>query len=86
MKYIIIAFKSRNNLMSFAKLLRINGMIANIINTPRTTSINCGLSVKTDYRNLNNVTKLLNQSNIDGFLGVYLVIRNGMQEQTQRLM
>ncbi len=85
MKYIIIAFKSRNNLLSFAKLLRINGMIVNIINTPRSTSISCGLSIKTDYRNLNNVTRILNQSNIDGFLGVYMVTRNGMHEQTQRL-
>lgn len=85
MKYIIIAFKSRNNLLSFAKLLRINGMIVNIINTPRSTSISCGLSIKTDYRNLNNVTRILNQSKVDGFLGVYLVTRNGMHEQTQHI-
>ena len=85
MKYIIIAFKSRNNLLSFAKLLRINGMIVNIINTPRSTSISCGLSIKTDYRNLNNVTRILNQSKVDGFLGVYMVTRNGMHEQTQHI-
>ena len=85
MKYIIIAFKSRNNVMSFLKLLRINGIVANVINTPRTTSISCGLSIKTDYRNLNNVSRILSQTTIDGFLGVYLVTRNGMHEQTQRL-
>lgn len=85
MKYIIIAFKSRNNLLSFAKVLRINGMIVNIINTPRSTSISCGLSIKTDYRNLNNVTRILNQSKVDGFLGVYMVTRNGMHEQTQHI-
>lgn len=86
MKYIIISFKSRNNLLKFNKILKNQGMLTQIINTPRSTSISCSLSIKTDFRNLTNVINLVNQLHIDGLLGVYLINRIGMHEQTQRII
>lgn len=85
MKTIIVAFKSRNNLQLFAKIMRTHSIPIEIISTPRSVSISCGLSVKTDYRYLNTIINLLHVSNLDGFLGIYLIERQGLRQQTQKL-
>ncbi len=86
MKFLIIAFKSRNNLYSFNSMLRKYNVSTNIINTPRSVSISCGLSIKTDFRNLALVKTILSQSSLDGFMGCYLINRNLGYEQVERIM
>ena len=85
MKYIVISFKSRNNLQLFAKLMRSNSIPAEIINTPRSISISCGLSARTEFRFYKAVVNLLFKSNLNGFLGIYLVEKQGLKELTQKL-
>ncbi len=85
MKYLIIAFKSRNNLQNFVKTLRLVGITATIINTPRSISVSCGLSARTDYRYLNSIISLLKQTNTETLLGVFAVTRNGVYEQVEKV-
>ncbi|MBE5741555.1 MAG: DUF3343 domain-containing protein [Clostridiales bacterium] len=85
MKYLIVAFTSRNNLLQFAKILRYNGIPATVINTPRCISISCGLSIKTDLGYYEHISTLLRSTNLGGFLGVFLIERQGMSESAKRL-
>ena len=70
-KYLIIAFKSRNELYSFAKILRLNNVFLNIINSPKTIASGCTLSIKTDYRFLNTINQLLLRHQPQSFIGLY---------------
>ena len=85
MKSIIIAFKSRNNLQLFAKTMRSHSIPTEVISTPRSVSISCGLSAKTDYRYLNTILNLLQTSNLNGFLGIYLLQSQGLHQHIQKL-
>lgn len=86
MKHIIIAFKSRNELYEFAKILKYNGILTNIINSPSNISSSCTLSIKADYKYFNPVSKLILSIRPKSFLGLYLLTRNGVSNQTQRLL
>lgn len=85
MKYLIIAFKSRNELQSFARALRLYGITVSIVNTPRSVSVSCGLSARAEYRYLNSIKTALSQSNFSSFIGVYLINRNGVYEQAEKI-
>ena len=85
MKKIVIAFKSRNTLQLFAKIMKAHSIPTEIINTPRSISISCGLSARTDFRFYNSIIILLQNAKLEGFLGLYLLERQGLREQTQRL-
>ncbi len=84
MKYLIIAFKSRDRLQNFVKTLRLVGISASIINTPHSISVSCGLSARVDYRYLNMVISLL-QSHGETPIGIYVITRNGVFEQVEKV-
>ena len=84
-KFLVISFKSRNELFSFVKFLRENGIIAQIINTPRIVSHSCGLSAKTNEFNYSKLVNLLSLTKPYGFLGLFLITRLGLQEKAERL-
>ncbi len=73
MKYLIITFSSRNNLINFAKILQSHYIPARIINTPHKISSSCSLSIKTEYSFQSNIISLLKQANLSGFLGIYSI-------------
>ena len=84
MKYLIISFNSRNSVMTFAKLARKNGLYTSIINTPRSVSVSCGLSVRTEFQNLQSIISLLKKSNLSGLIGVYSITRKGQYEEMEK--
>ncbi len=84
MKYLIISFNSRNSVMTFAKLARKNGLYTSIINTPRSVSVSCGLSVRTEFQNLQSIISLLKKSNLSGLIGVYSITRKGQYEEIEK--
>ena len=86
MKYIIISFKSRNDTYEFAKILKTNGVILNIINTPRVIASSCSLSIKTDYKNYNLVTYIIRNSNANSLIGVYLIEQIGFSQNVQKIL
>ena len=85
MKYLIISFKNRNSLMAFNKILTNRGIATSVINTPRSIAISCGLSLKTDKRNLNLIINLVHYANINGFIGIYLYDRTNGYEQIRQI-
>lgn len=85
MKYIIISFNSRTNLMSFAKILRNSQIPMNIINTPHKISSSCSLSIKADILFQPKILTLLSFSNVEGLLGVYSVQELGIYNQITKI-
>jgi len=85
MKHLIVSFKSRNSLYSFAKVLRSNGVNVNIINTPRNISTSCGLSIKVELRYFNLVLNQARQTNPEGLVGIFTETKQNSHTQYQRL-
>ena len=71
MKHLIVSFKYRNSIYAFAKILRTNGIAVNIINTPRSIAISCGLSLKTEMKYFSVISTLIRQTKLDGFVGIF---------------
>ena len=86
MKNLIIAFKSRNELYSFAKILKSNNISVNIINSPKTIGSTCTLSIKTDYRFFNQIKSLLLYFKPHSFLGLFAFQTSSNSNQAIRLM
>ncbi len=86
MKYLIIAFKSRNELYSFARILKSSNVLFNIINSPKTIASSCTLSIKSDYRFLNTINQLLLRHQPHSFIGLYTIQSTPNGNQTLRLM
>ena len=84
MKTLIITFKSRNQLLNFAKILKQNQIQYSIINTPSNISSNCTLSLSIPRILYNKILHLLKQYQPNGFLGLFLIDKNNYH-QTQRL-
>jgi len=85
MKYLLISFKNRNSLYTFAKILKNFGISNNIINTPHSVSRSCGLSIKTALSHHNNIINIIKTSRIQDIIGVFIVERNGFNERISRL-
>ena len=86
MKYLIISYKSRNSLYAFAQILRQYGIASTIINTPRNIALSCGLSLKVDFGHFSRVASLINNVNLSGFWGVFLLTRTSTHDQIERLI
>ena len=86
MKYIIISFKSRNELYSFARLLKSNNIFVSIINTPKLVGSSCTLSIKTNFSNFSLVNQYLLRYQPKSFLGIYSVQQANNGEQILKLL
>ena len=82
--FIFIAFKSRNNLMSFYHILK-SYITASIVNTPRSISTSCGLSIKIERRHLRLVLELIQKTHVNNLLGVYSITHNNTYNQLEKL-
>ena len=85
MKKLIISFKNRDNLFNFVNILRNNRINVQIINTPHSISVSCGLSAKTNISNYNAVVSILRRINGYGLIGVYSIEYDGIKEKSERL-
>lgn len=86
MKYLILSFKSRNELYGFARILKNHGIYIFIINTPKNVGSSCMLSIKTDFRYLTLISQLLKQYSPKSFLGLFSVNNSAFGEQTIKLV
>lgn len=85
MKYLVITFKNRNNLMSFNQLIHSRGINTSIINTPRSVAVSCGLSIKTELNNYNTILNMLKSYMPEGFTGLFAFQRVNGHEQIRRM-
>ena len=82
--YIYISFQSRNNLMSFYKLLK-TYTNASIVNTPHSISTSCSLSIKVEYRYLSLIKELIVKTKINNLIGIFVVRKQPTYEQVERI-
>ncbi len=85
MKYLIIAFKSRNNLFNINKILQKHGINTAVVNTPRNISISCGLSIKVEIKALDLCKNIISRAQLNDFMGIYIVERINNHEQVTRV-
>ena len=85
MKYLVISFKSRTSTMEFSKILNSRGINSKIINTPSSIGSSCMLSIQTIPVHYQQVISLIKLVHLQGFLGIYLIEKQGLRQQTQRL-
>ena len=71
--YIIAVFSLRTSTMQFNNLLSKNGVKSLVIETPKSASASCGISVRFDTKNLQRAKEILQQSGIKNFVRFYHV-------------
>lgn len=76
MKNLIIVARSRTYLYSIQKILNRNGVETIIINTPKSLGSTCGLSIKTNIRDLFKIKKIFTYFEPDGIAGVFVESNN----------
>ena len=86
MKNLILSFKSRNELYSFARVLKLNGIFSSIISTPKSIGSTCTLSIKTDFKNLATISKLIRQHQPKSFLGLFSIQQTTNGQQIFKIM
>ena len=85
-KFLIISFKSRNDIYAFENILKQNYIFCSIINTPKGIGSSCTLSIKTNYNALSKITLLLKKANLKSFLGLYSLTQNEFGNQIYKLI
>ena len=62
------------------------GSFATTTGTPKEAKIGCGISAKTNARNINAVYAILKEKNFDGFFGVYSSVSVNGRTSRSRLV
>ena len=75
MKYIIVAFKSRNETLYFANLFMKNGYRVQIVNTPSEIGHSCGISVQITQGMLALAKQTLMAKPFRTFYGIFSIER-----------
>lgn len=85
MQNIIVVFRARSETMNFAMLLKSYKIPCQIINTPRSVNVSCGISVKLSTTYLSEVRQILSRRKFDTFGGIYQISQNGLNQKVIRL-
>ena len=72
-EYIIAVFSIRTSTIQFDKLLKKNGVKSLIVETPKSASASCGISVRFDVKNFQKAKEILAHSGIKNFVRFYHV-------------
>ena len=72
-EYIIAVFSLRTSTMQFFSLLKKNNVRSLIVETPKSASASCGISVRFEVESLNVAKQILASSGIKNFVRFYLV-------------
>lgn len=85
MNYTIIVFRSRNETMTFYKIIANYGLFCSVINTPRALSASCGVSVKIDRRLIAQSLNILKTKKFSTFNGIYEISFINRKENIKRI-
>ena len=77
MRYLLAIFKSRNETLYFANLLKTNGIYSVIISTPKEAGQTCGISVKYCLRDHSKARMLYQSKPFKSFYGFYIITEEG---------
>ena len=73
--FMIAAFRSRQQVMTYERALRQQGVHADIITTPRAVALGCGLSVRFEEKDLDRARRIYQQLQPGNLVGFYRVER-----------
>ena len=85
MQFAIAVFKSRNDTLLFANLLRNNGVMTAIVNTPKEAGQACGISVKFPIESLPIAKGLLSLRRVASFAGFFKVTDLGLRKIYEKI-
>ena len=73
----IAAFRSRQQVLRFETALRREGLMVNVISTPRDVALGCGLSVRFRIEDARTVQRAVEREKPGNMVGLYRVERTG---------
>ena len=79
--FIIAVFSMRTSTMQFNNILQKNGVKSVVIETPKSASASCGISVRLNTRDFERAKEILSSSGIKNFVRFYQV--NFLYNQTR---
>ena len=85
MKYTLVVFASRQDTMTYYKIIKNFGLFCSIVNTPRKLSTSCGISCKIDTRLVANSIKIIKTNHLHSFKGIFLIEIVGGKENVQQI-
>ena len=72
-EYIIAVFTIRTSTMQFSMMLNRNGIANSVIETPKSISASCGVSVKISTKNFQRAKEIFFQNRVKNFSRFYYV-------------
>ncbi len=85
MKYLVVMFNSRTETMRFYNLIKNYQGFCSIINSPRSLSRSCGISVKISNNQLNFAKQLISNNNFSSFNGIFEINLTNNQNLPARI-
>lgn len=79
--YILAIFSVRTNTMQYNMLLQKNGIRSVIVETPKSASASCGISVRFNTKHFEYAKELLKKSGIKNFVRFYHITENFGQKR-----
>lgn len=86
MKYTLVVFSSRQDTMTYYKIIKNFGLFCSIVNTPRKLSSSCGISCKIDARLISNSLNIIKTNHLHSFKGIFSIQITANKEIVQQLV
>ena len=80
--YGIAAYRSRSQVLRLETLLRQNGVACAVGSTPREGALGCGLSVRFELEDVEQVRRVVGKLPVTGLIGLYRVHAYGPRRLT----
>ena len=81
-----MVFKTKTEVFSLIGQLNLTGISASTTGTPKEAGIGCGIAVKTDFRHLNTIKRIIDAGGYKGFFGIYLIVTDGLRTSKTRIV
>ncbi|MEG1499983.1 MAG: putative Se/S carrier-like protein [Clostridia bacterium] len=81
MSKILATFRSRSETLSFASIVKSYGVMVEIVSTPRSCNVTCGISAKFDSYFVEEAKEILSRRNFTTFAGLYLILENNYSKE-----
>ncbi len=85
MNSVIVVFNSRNETLYFAQSLKNQGILCQIINTPKEAGPACGISVKISQNILEIAKNILMNKPFRTFVGIFKMLISGGRTSLEKL-
>lgn len=77
--YGVAAFRSRQQVLRFEQVLRLEGLNVRVVSTPRDISMGCGLSVRFAIEDADRVRRAMRMGDHGNLIGIYRAEYDGVR-------